>query len=127
MIAVFTMFKKFKDIRIRKQTTFPSDWGLACKNPCLILPPMSERKNSCSCGSFVYQQSQTSHEVRFLLDYSRQKIFIALIIKSAHQQASNFFQHKLEVANLEERVKIVDVICARDLRGWPTGMLLCVT
>ena len=71
--------------------------------------------------------SQTSYEIRFLLDYSRQKIFIALITKSAHQQASNFFQHKLEVANLEERVKIVDVICARDLRGWPTGMLLCVT
>jgi hypothetical protein len=43
-------------------------------------------------SSFVYRQSQTSHEVSFLLDYSRQKVFIALVIKSSHQKASNFFQ-----------------------------------
>jgi hypothetical protein len=35
------------------------------------------------------------------------------IIKSSDQQASIFLQQKLKVADLEERAKIVDAICAR--------------
>ncbi|KAF9225153.1 ARM repeat-containing protein [Gyrodon lividus] len=40
-------------------------------------------------------------------------VFVARIIKSSDQQASIFLQQKLKVADLEERHKIVDAICAR--------------
>lgn len=40
-------------------------------------------------------------------------IFVARIIKSSDQQASIFLQQKLKVADLDERAKIVDAICAR--------------
>ena len=40
-------------------------------------------------------------------------IFVSRIIKSSDQQASIFLQQKLKVADAEERVKIVDAICAR--------------
>ncbi|PPQ71432.1 hypothetical protein CVT24_011940 [Panaeolus cyanescens] len=40
-------------------------------------------------------------------------VFVARIIKSSDQQASIFLQQKLKVADLEERAKIVDAICAR--------------
>ncbi|KDR85900.1 hypothetical protein GALMADRAFT_52680 [Galerina marginata CBS 339.88] len=76
-------------------------------------------------SSFVYQQSpttqsfQTSHEpINFLslLHPSSSPpyhVFVARIIKSSDQQASIFLQQKLKVADLEERAKIVDAICAR--------------
>ncbi|RXW14073.1 hypothetical protein EST38_g11780 [Candolleomyces aberdarensis] len=40
-------------------------------------------------------------------------VFVARIIKSSDQQASIFLQQKLKVADVEERAKIVDAICAR--------------
>ncbi|KAF9055738.1 armadillo-type protein [Panaeolus papilionaceus] len=40
-------------------------------------------------------------------------VFVARIIKSSDQQASIFLQQKLKVADMEERAKIVDAICAR--------------
>ncbi|KAG6380577.1 armadillo-type protein [Boletus reticuloceps] len=40
-------------------------------------------------------------------------VFVARIIKSSDQQASIFLQQKLKVADLEERHKIIDAICAR--------------
>ncbi|KAL4068844.1 armadillo-type protein [Scleroderma yunnanense] len=40
-------------------------------------------------------------------------VFVARIIKSSDQQASIFLQQKLKVADVEERHKIVDAICAR--------------
>ncbi|KAF5385368.1 hypothetical protein D9615_000926 [Tricholomella constricta] len=40
-------------------------------------------------------------------------VFVERIIKSSDQQASIFLQQKLKVADLEERAKIVDAICAR--------------
>ncbi|KZT27651.1 ARM repeat-containing protein [Neolentinus lepideus HHB14362 ss-1] len=40
-------------------------------------------------------------------------VFVARIIKSSDQQASIFLQQKLKVADVQERVKIVDAICAR--------------
>ncbi|KAJ2917179.1 hypothetical protein MD484_g3243, partial [Candolleomyces efflorescens] len=40
-------------------------------------------------------------------------VFVARIIKSSDQQASIFLQQKLKVADVEERSKIVDAICAR--------------
>jgi len=40
-------------------------------------------------------------------------VFVGRIIKSSDQQASIFLQQKLKVADLEERAKIVDAICAR--------------
>ena len=114
---MFTMFKKSKDIRIRQQTILPTDWCLACENPCLILTSMSERQNSCSRILLSFINSLKRHrKEKFLLDYSCQKVFVALMIKSSHQQASSFFQQQLKVANLKERVKIFDVICARDSR-----------
>ncbi|KAG5651172.1 hypothetical protein H0H81_009615 [Sphagnurus paluster] len=39
--------------------------------------------------------------------------FVERIIKASDQQASIFLQQKLKVADLEERAKIVDAICAR--------------
>ncbi|KAJ7595415.1 ARM repeat-containing protein [Mycena floridula] len=39
--------------------------------------------------------------------------FVSRIIKSSDQQASIFLQQKLKVADLGERTKIVDAICAR--------------
>jgi len=39
--------------------------------------------------------------------------FVARIIKCSDQQASIFLQQKLKVADVEERSKIVDAICAR--------------
>ncbi|KAF9478901.1 ARM repeat-containing protein [Pholiota conissans] len=72
-------------------------------------------------SSFVYQSSasQNSHEpINFLslLHPSSSPpyhIFVSRIIKSSDQQASIFLQQKLKVADLEERAKIVDAICAR--------------
>ncbi|KAF8164415.1 armadillo-type protein [Pholiota molesta] len=40
-------------------------------------------------------------------------VFVSRIIKSSDQQASIFLQQKLKVADLDERAKIVDAICAR--------------
>ena len=40
-------------------------------------------------------------------------VFVARIIKSSDQQASIFLQQKLKVADVDERAKIVDAICAR--------------
>ncbi|KAI6105978.1 ARM repeat-containing protein [Pisolithus croceorrhizus] len=40
-------------------------------------------------------------------------VFVARIIKTSDQQASIFLQQKLKVADVEERHKIVDAICAR--------------
>lgn len=40
-------------------------------------------------------------------------VFVTRIIKSSDQQASIFLQQKLKVADVEERHKIVDAICAR--------------
>ncbi|TFK56905.1 ARM repeat-containing protein [Heliocybe sulcata] len=40
-------------------------------------------------------------------------VFVARIIKSSDQQASIFLQQKLKVADVQERVKIVEAICAR--------------
>ncbi|KAF9447850.1 ARM repeat-containing protein [Macrolepiota fuliginosa MF-IS2] len=65
------------------------------------------------------QQTQTSHEpINFLslLHPSSSPpyhIFVSRIIKSSDQQASIFLQQKLKVADVEERSKIVDAICAR--------------
>ncbi|KII93039.1 hypothetical protein PLICRDRAFT_49137 [Plicaturopsis crispa FD-325 SS-3] len=41
------------------------------------------------------------------------QVFVARIIKSSDQQASIFLQQKLKVADVEERAKIVEAICAR--------------
>ncbi|KAF7784924.1 hypothetical protein Agabi119p4_1089 [Agaricus bisporus var. burnettii] len=65
------------------------------------------------------QPSQNSHEpINFLslLHPSSSPpyhIFVSRIIKSSDQQASIFLQQKLKVADIEERAKIVDAICAR--------------
>ncbi|KAH8825763.1 armadillo-type protein [Flagelloscypha sp. PMI_526] len=40
-------------------------------------------------------------------------VFVSRIIKSSDQQASIFLQQKLKVADMAERAKIVDAICAR--------------
>lgn len=73
-------------------------------------------------GSYVFQQQApqtTSHEpINFLslLHPSSSPpyhIFVERIIKSSDQQASIFLQQKLKVADLEERAKIVDAICAK--------------
>ncbi|TFY77850.1 hypothetical protein EWM64_g6161 [Hericium alpestre] len=40
-------------------------------------------------------------------------IFVSRIIKSSDQQASIFLQQKLKVADLQERGKIIDAICAK--------------
>ncbi|KAF8167240.1 armadillo-type protein [Crassisporium funariophilum] len=75
-------------------------------------------------SSFVYQSPpsqsfQSSHEpINFLslLHPSSSPpyhVFVGRIIKSSDQQASIFLQQKLKVADLEERAKIVDAICAR--------------
>lgn len=40
-------------------------------------------------------------------------LFVSRIIKSSDQQASIFLQQKLKVADLEERAKIIDAICAK--------------
>ena len=39
--------------------------------------------------------------------------FVSRIIKSSDQQASIFLQQKLKVADVDERAKIIDAICAR--------------
>jgi len=39
-------------------------------------------------------------------------VFVARIIKASDQQASIFLQQKLKVADVDERAKIVDAICA---------------
>ncbi|KAJ3500658.1 hypothetical protein NLJ89_g9698 [Agrocybe chaxingu] len=76
-------------------------------------------------ASFVYQQPPTTHSfpashepINFLslLHPSSSPpyhVFVARIIKSSDQQASIFLQQKLKVADIEERAKIVDAICAR--------------
>jgi len=38
---------------------------------------------------------------------------VSRIIKSSDQQASIFLQQKLKVADVEERGKIIDAICAK--------------
>ena len=39
-------------------------------------------------------------------------VFVTRIIRSSDQQASIFLQQKLKVADVDERAKIVDAICA---------------
>ncbi|KAK0185347.1 armadillo-type protein [Armillaria mellea] len=77
-------------------------------------------------SSFSYQQSspsspqgQSSHEpINFLSLLHPSSTppyhsFVSRIIKGSDQQASIFLQQKLKVADLNERAKIVDAICAR--------------
>ncbi|KAK0207261.1 armadillo-type protein [Armillaria fumosa] len=77
-------------------------------------------------SSFSYQQSspsspqgQSSHEpINFLSLLHPSSTppyhsFVSRIIKGSDQQASIFLQQKLKVADLNERSKIVDAICAR--------------
>lgn len=96
------------------------DWRLACEKNFGI----NAQEDSLR-SSFSYQQStasqafQSSHEpINFLslLHPSSSPpyhVFVARIIKSSDQQASIFLQQKLKVADVEERAKIVDAICAR--------------
>ncbi|KIM38132.1 hypothetical protein M413DRAFT_76168 [Hebeloma cylindrosporum] len=108
----------------QQQTTLPSDWRLAPEKAVSDFN-FNVGKEEALRSSFVYQQSQTtptfqtSHEpINFLslLHPSSSPpyhVFVARIIKSSDQQASIFLQQKLKVADLEERAKIVDAICAR--------------
>ncbi|KAK0436291.1 armadillo-type protein [Armillaria borealis] len=77
-------------------------------------------------SSFSYQQSSpsspqgpSSHEpINFLSLLHPSSTppyhsFVSRIIKGSDQQASIFLQQKLKVADLNERAKIVDAICAR--------------
>lgn len=54
-------------------------------------------------------------------------VFVARIIKSSDQQASIFLQQKLKVADLEERHKIIDAICARGFEMMSHRYLLIIT
>ncbi|KAF9461903.1 armadillo-type protein [Collybia nuda] len=112
----------------------PMDWRLAPQpQPSSSEWPLPEDKLEYNSGAvgldepprspFVFQHPSIpqgpSHEpINFLslLHPSSSPpyhIFVARIIKSSDQQASIFLQQKLKVADLEERAKIVDAICAR--------------
>ena len=54
-------------------------------------------------------------------------VFVARIIKSSDQQASIFLQQKLKVADLEERHKIIDAICARGFEMMSHRYLFVIT
>ena len=54
-------------------------------------------------------------------------VFIVHIIKSWNQQASIFLQQKLKVMDLEERHKIIDIICACDFEMMSYLYLFTIT
>ncbi|PPQ69483.1 hypothetical protein CVT25_002047 [Psilocybe cyanescens] len=104
----------------------PPDWRHASDKAVPDFKPnVTQNQEEPLRSSFPYQQSttsqsfQNSHEpINFLslLHPSSSPpyhVFVARIIKSSDQQASIFLQQKLKVADLEEREKIVDAICAR--------------
>uniref|UniRef100_A0A8H7Y6Y2 PUM-HD domain-containing protein n=1 Tax=Psilocybe cubensis TaxID=181762 RepID=A0A8H7Y6Y2_PSICU len=108
------------------QTQLPSDWRHASEKPVPDFNVnVAQAQEEPLRSSFTYQPSSTSqsfqnsHEpINFLslLHPSSSPpyhVFVARIIKSSDQQASIFLQQKLKVADLEEREKIVDAICAR--------------
>ncbi|KAF8971874.1 armadillo-type protein [Flammula alnicola] len=109
----------------QQQAPLAPDWRLASEKPVSDHYTFNVGQDEPLRSSFVYQQSptsqsfQTSHEpINFLslLHPSSSPpyhVFVARIIKSSDQQASIFLQQKLKVADLEERAKIVDAICAR--------------
>ncbi|KAG7439377.1 ARM repeat-containing protein [Guyanagaster necrorhizus] len=85
-----------------------------------------EEHSSGLRSSFSYQQSSSSspqrqlaHEpINFLSLLHPSSTppyhsFVSRIIKASDQQASIFLQQKLKVADVNERAKIVDAICAR--------------
>ncbi|KAJ3813702.1 armadillo-type protein [Lentinula aff. lateritia] len=96
----------------------------AASSSCLgledsIHAPPSLRSSTSSSGisSQLHQQS-LAHPINFLslLHPSSSPpyhSFVSRIIKSSDQQASIFLQQKLKVADIAERSKIVDAICAR--------------
>ncbi|KJA28308.1 hypothetical protein HYPSUDRAFT_61939 [Hypholoma sublateritium FD-334 SS-4] len=107
-----------------QQVSGSAEWRIAGEKPAGDFA-FSVGQEETLRSSFLYQQPSTSqsfqgsHEpINFLslLHPSSSPpyhIFVARIIKSSDQQASIFLQQKLKVADLDERAKIVDAICAR--------------
>ncbi|KAI6097269.1 ARM repeat-containing protein [Pisolithus croceorrhizus] len=93
-----------------QQPHIPADWlreetydrfnlssGLASEDSLMSSPP-----HPINFLSLLHPSSSPPYHV-----------FVARIIKTSDQQASIFLQQKLKVADVEERHKIVDAICAR--------------
>ncbi|KAG2107002.1 armadillo-type protein [Suillus discolor] len=108
-----------------QQLSAPSEWlrveeKLGSDYPSGVTVGENSLRTSPSQPSFPPRQNGVhAHEpINFLslLHPSSSppyNVFVARIIKSSDQQASIFLQQKLKVADLEERHKIVDAICAR--------------
>ncbi|KIM82223.1 hypothetical protein PILCRDRAFT_785661 [Piloderma croceum F 1598] len=96
--------------------------GTSHGDPVLTSPSRFSYSHHSSPGSVVTAPAPSSpshsHEpINFLslLHPSSSPpyhVFVARIIKSSDQQASIFLQQKLKVAEIDERAKIVDAICA---------------
>ncbi|KAH7914543.1 armadillo-type protein [Hygrophoropsis aurantiaca] len=111
----------------QQQVSAPAEWLRIEDNLGSDFPsgmPAHEDRLRASPPQFPFQSRQAptgthTHEpINFLslLHPSSSPpyhVFVARIIKSSDQQASIFLQQKLKVADLEERHKIVDAICAR--------------
>jgi hypothetical protein len=82
---------------IHMRYAYPNLWDL-CMSKCLYAPLFVEPINFLS---LLHPSSSPPYHV-----------FVARIIKSSDQQASIFLQQKLKVAEIDERAKIVDAICA---------------
>ncbi|KAI6031156.1 hypothetical protein PISMIDRAFT_443300 [Pisolithus microcarpus 441] len=109
-----------------QQTHVPDDWlredtynrfnlssGLATDDSLMSSPPhaaLSSRQ-----GSAIPLSHEPINFLSLLHPSSSPPyhVFVARIIKTSDQQASIFLQQKLKVADVEERHKIVDAICAR--------------
>ncbi|KAF9550593.1 ARM repeat-containing protein [Agrocybe pediades] len=109
-----------------QHSSLSTDWRHTAEKPVASDFNFGASQAQEERSSFLYQQHsstspsfQTPHEpINFLslLHPSSSPpyhVFVARIIKSSDQQASIFLQQKLKVADLEERAKIVDAICAR--------------
>ncbi|KAH7924798.1 ARM repeat-containing protein [Leucogyrophana mollusca] len=111
----------------QQQLSAPAEWLRVEENLCNDFPsgvPATEDRLRASPPQFPFQCRQpptgahTHEPINFLslLHPSSSPpyhVFVARIIKSSDQQASIFLQQKLKVADLEERHKIIDAICAR--------------
>ncbi|TFK21536.1 ARM repeat-containing protein [Coprinopsis marcescibilis] len=107
-----------------QQTTSMPDWRTVSEKGSSVdhhFCPTSQEtlRSSLGYAASTPQTSLSAHEpINFLslLHPSSSPpyhVFVARIIKSSDQQASIFLQQKLKVADVEERAKIVDAICAR--------------
>ncbi|KAI6154223.1 ARM repeat-containing protein [Pisolithus tinctorius] len=112
------------------QSYIPADWltedaynrlnlssGMATEDSLKSsLPHIALASRQDSAMPLSHEVGGASHQLLIpasSLLLSPYHVFVARIIKSSDQQASIFLQQKLKVADVEERHKIVDAICAR--------------